>query len=113
VKKVSIEWVDNGHLNGVNTHNVSCTISVKEGEWDRLSDWMWENRDHYNGISVLPFFGAEAYPQMPFEDCTKEEYERLLPFLSGINVDLVKELDGSGVDLSAELACSGGLCEIT
>lgn len=113
VKKVSIEWVDNGHLNGVNTHNVSCTISVKEGEWDRLADWMWENRDHYNGISVLPFFGAEAYPQMPFEDCTKEEYERLLPFLSGINVDLVKEMDGSGVDLSAELACSGGVCEIT
>lgn len=112
MKKVSVDWVDHGHLNGVNTHNVSCTISVKDEEWDQLSQWMWDNREHYNGISVMPFFGTDAYTQLPFEDCSEEEYNRLLPFLVGINIDDVREDDGRDVDLSAELACSGGVCDI-
>lgn len=112
VRQFSVEWVRNGHVYGVNTHNVSCTISVKEGEWEELSQWMWENRDFYNGISVLPFFNSEAYPQAPFEDCTKEQYEAMLPHLKGINILEVLEVNGNGVDLAAELACAGGVCEI-
>jgi ribonucleoside-diphosphate reductase alpha chain len=112
VKKISKEWVANGHRNGDNKHNVSCTISVKDNEWNDLARWMWENREHYNGISVLPYFGAEAYPQMPFEDITKEKYEELLPYLKNIDIGQVYEDNGRAVDLSAELACSGGLCEI-
>lgn len=112
VKQVSGEWVANGHVVGSNKHNVSCTISVKDDEWKGLTEWMWENKNFYNGISVLPYFGAEAYPQLPFEDCTKEEYERLLPFLNAINIDDVFEQDGSGVDLKSELACAGGFCEL-
>ncbi len=112
VKHVSGDWVANGHLIGCNKHNVSCTISVKDDEWKELTAWMWENKNFYNGISVLPYFGAEAYPQLPFEDCTKEEYERMLPFLKAINIDNVFEKDGSGVDLKSELACSGNFCEV-
>lgn len=112
VKNVSVKWVANGHTSGTNQHNVSCTISVKQDEWEDLAIWMWENRDFYNGISVLPYFGAEAYPQLPFEDITKEKYEEMLPLLEGIDISKVFESDGSSVDLAAELACSGGGCEI-
>lgn len=112
VKQVSGEWVANGHVVGSNKHNVSCTISVKDDEWKGLTEWMWENKNFYNGISVLPFNGG-TYIQAPFEDCTKEEYERLLPFLNAINIDDVFEQDGSGVDLQSEVACSGNFCEIT
>lgn len=112
VKNVSIKWVANGHTSGTNQHNVSCTISVKPDEWEELAIWMWENRQHYNGISVLPFHGAEAYPQLPFEDITKEQYEAMLPLLQGIDIGKVFEDDGSSVDLAAELACAGGGCEI-
>lgn len=112
VKHVSGEWVANGHLIGCNKHNVSCTISVKDNEWKGLTEWMWENKNFYNGISVLPYFGAEAYPQLPFEDCSEEEYERMLPFLNAINIDQVFEKDGSGVDLKSEPACAGGFCEV-
>ena len=113
VKRVSSEWVSKGHRHGDNKHNVSCTISVKEPEWDELTSWMWKNRDFYNGISVLPYFGAEAYPQLPFEDITKEQYETMLPFLKNININEVFEVNGAGVDLKSELACAGGSCEIT
>ena len=68
VRDVSSRWVKTGHIDGINQHNVSCTISVKDSEWKELGDWMWQNREHYNGISVLPYFGASAYPQLPFED---------------------------------------------
>ena len=33
VKNFSIRWVRAGHKDGLNTHNVSATISIKEGEW--------------------------------------------------------------------------------
>lgn len=112
VKSISTEWVATGHRTGDNMHNVSCTISVKDGEWESLTDWMWINRKSYAGISVLPYFGAEAYPQLPFEDITKEQYEAMLPLLAGIDIDQVFEVDGSAVNLSAELACSGGSCEL-
>ncbi len=112
VKNVSIKWVANGHTSGTNQHNVSCTISVKSDEWEDLAIWMWENRSHYNGISVLPYYGAEAYPQLPFEDITKEQYEAMLPLLEGIDISKVFEEDGESINLAAELACAGGSCEI-
>lgn len=112
VKHVSQTWVAPGHKDGDNKHNVSCTISVKDNEWASLTNWMWKNREYYNGISVLPYFGAEAYPQLPFEDTTKEQYEKLLPFLKNIDISQVFENNGRAVDLAAELACSGGACEI-
>jgi ribonucleoside-diphosphate reductase alpha chain len=112
VKNVSQNWVSAGHRTGINQHNVSCTISVKNDEWAELTKWMWENKDHYNGISVLPFAGAEAYPQLPFEDITKERYESLLPLLEGIDIGQVFEENGNAVDLAAESACAGGACEI-
>lgn len=113
VKRISRQWVSEGHARGHNRHNVSCTISVKDNEWAALTEWMWKNRDHYAGISVLPYFGAEAYPQLPFEDITREQYESLLPHLHGIDINQVFENNGDGVDLAAEAACAGGVCELS
>ena len=112
VKNVSSKWVTIGHVDGINQHNVSCTISVKDDEWKQLGTWMWDNRNFYNGISVLPYFGAEAYPQLPFEDIDEETYNKMLPWLQNIDIGQVFELDGDSVNLAAELACSGGGCEI-
>lgn len=112
VKAVSTDWVATGHETGSNRHNVSCTISVKEDEWVELAQWMWDNQEHYNGISVLPYNGG-TYVQAPFEDCTKEVYESMLPHLQAINLDEVFESDGKAINLTAELACAGGFCEIT
>jgi ribonucleoside-diphosphate reductase alpha chain len=110
VKKVSTEWVKHGHRTGSNTHNVSATISVKENEWDLVGEWMWENKEAYNGLSVLPYDGG-TYIQAPFEDCTKEKYDSLMKSLKDVNLTKVVELDDN-TDLSGELACSGGACEV-
>ena len=110
VKKVSTEWVRSGHGNGANTHNVSATISIKDEEWDLVGQWMWENRNYYNGLSVLPYDGG-TYTQAPFEDCTKETYDKLMKSLSDVDLTQVIEFDDN-TNLSGELACAGGSCEI-
>lgn len=113
VKKVSLDWVANGHVKGDNMHNVSCTISVKDSEWPALTQWMWDNRNYYNGISVLPYHGSSAYPQLPFEDITQEQYEAMLPLLANIDIGRVTENNGDNIDLAGEAACAGGACELT
>ena len=111
VKDIYERWIIPGHNGGNNTHNVSCTVSVKDDEWDRVGQWMWKNREYYNGMSVLPYFGG-SYKQAPFEDIDEQTFE-------GMFIDL-KEVDLSGVveiidntNLTGELACAGGVCEVT
>jgi len=111
VKLVAQQWVDSGHRTGSNTHNVSATISLKQSEWSEAGEWMWKNREHYNGLSVLPYDGG-TYTQAPFEDITKSKYKELVKSLTNINLENVVELDDN-TDLSGELACAGGVCEIT
>ena len=110
VKKVHLEWVKTGHRKGQNTNNVSATVTIKPDEWQEVGEWMWENKHNYNGLSVLPY-SDHSYKQAPFEDCTKEEYEALLPSLKVVNLDKVIEIDDN-TNLTGELACAGGACEI-
>ena len=110
IKKVATEWVKPGHRTGSNTHNVSATVSLKEEDWDMAGEWMWKNRDHYNGLSVLPYDGG-SYTQAPFEDITKKKFIELEKSL--MNIDLFNVIeDDDNTNLSGELACAGGACEI-
>jgi len=111
VKKVANEWVKSGHRNGSNSHNVSATISLKDDDWELAGEWMWENREYYNGLSVLPYDGGN-YVQAPFEDITKDQYDSMVLSLNEINLSNILE-DKDETTLSAELACAGGACEIT
>jgi len=132
VKKFATEWVKPGHLDGANSHNVSATISIdktrtyiklNEGEnmyygtnyhhideWGKVGEWMWENKEYYNGLSVLPYFGG-SYVQAPFQDITKEEYEKAVKNIQNIDLTKVMELDDT-VNFGQAVACGGGACEI-
>ena len=110
IKKVATEWVATGHRKGSNTHNVSATVSLKAEEWEDAGEWMWNNRKYYNGLSVLPFDGG-TYTQAPFEDIDQETYMNKLQHLTSINLENVIETEDN-TDLSGELACAGGACEI-
>jgi len=111
VKKVATEWVKPGHRNGSNSHNVSATISLKKEDWELAGEWMWKNRNDYNGLSVLPYDGG-TYTQAPFEDITEEKYNEMMKSLSEVDLSNVIEIEDN-TDLSGELACAGGSCEIS
>ena len=110
VKWFSANWVKPGHRTGQNTHNISATVSIKEGEWEAVGEWMWENKKFYNGLSVLPYNGG-TYIQAPFEDCDETKYNEMMKSLSDIDLSRVVELVDN-TDLSGEVACGGGACEI-
>ena len=109
VKKFATQWILPGHINGDNTHNVSATISITD-EWNVVGQWMWDNREVYNGLSVLPYFGG-SYKQAPFEDITEEQYTEKLSHLTSVDLTKVMELDDT-VDFGQVAACAGGACEI-
>jgi ribonucleoside-diphosphate reductase alpha chain len=140
VKKFAQEWIKPGHISGDNTHNVSATISIDKNrtykseftfgtfdvsplgkgfepiteqecdEWEHVGKWMWENRNVYNGLSVLPYFGG-SYTQAPFEDITKEQYEERVKHLHNIDLRNILEADDN-VEFSQTTACSGSNCSI-
>lgn len=109
-KRYNTNWVRNGHRRGDNTNNVSVTVSIRDNEWDEVGQWMWENKDTYNGISVLPYDGG-TYKQTPFEDITEDEYNRLSQYLTDIDLSRAVETEDN-TDLTGEAACAGGACEV-
>lgn len=111
VKKFATEWIKAGHVIGDNTHNVSATVSIKTEEWAPVGEWMWNNKDYYNGLSVLPFWG-HTYKQAPFEDIERTEYEARLSSLKNLDLTKVTELDDT-VEFGQVAACAGGACEIS
>ena len=110
VKYISENYVKAGHRSGMNTHNVSATISVKEHEWEDIGKWMWKNKNAYNGLSILPYDGG-TYKQAPFEDCEEATYDKMVETLKSINLARITE-EQDDTDLKGELACAGGVCEI-
>ena len=110
VKYISENYVKKGHRGGMNTHNVSATISVKEHEWEDIGQWMWKNKEAYNGLSILPYNGG-TYKQAPFEDCEEATYDKMVETLKNINLARITE-EQDDTDLKGELACAGGVCEI-
>ena len=92
-------------------HNVSTTVSVKDEEWAPVTDWMWENRETYSGIALLPYDG-HSYVQAPFESISEVEYNKLSSRLHAIDLTAVKEGEDNTVR-QQEIACSaGGQCSL-
>ena len=135
VKHFSTDWINAGHVHGDNTHNVSATISIdstrkysafdmndgkgsqfrlrEDGwldEWEAVGLWMWKNREFYNGLSVLPYWGG-SYQQAPFEDITEEKYNSLISELKEIDITKIKEIDDT-VNFNESVACGGGACDL-
>ena len=110
VKKFNMQWVKKGHRKGANTNNVSATVSIQEGEWEQVGKWMWENKETFNGLSVLPYFGG-TYTQAPFEDITEEKFNEMSQHLHSIDLSKVIEFSDETA-LMDQAACAGGACEI-
>jgi len=110
VKKFNMQWVKKGHRRGANTNNVSATVSIQENEWEQVGNWMWENKDTFNGLSVLPYFGG-SYTQAPFEDITEEQFNEMATHLHNIDLSQIVEFSDMTA-LMDQAACAGGACEI-
>lgn len=110
IKRFNTDWVRNGFRRGCNANNVSATVSILENDWQRVGEWMWENKASYNGLSVLPFDSGN-YKQAPFEDITREQFLKMENSLKQIDLTGVYENEDE-TDHKAEAACAGGACQL-
>ena len=110
IKKVYQEWIVPGHREGDNTNNVSSTVNVREGEWDDVGQWWWNNKDNFVSITFLPYDGG-IYPQMPLEEISRERYEKEQAKFKNFDLTTLKE-DRDNIVHESTVACSGGVCEM-
>jgi ribonucleoside-diphosphate reductase alpha chain len=93
-------------------HNPSATIYVGDDEWIAVADFVYKNWDIIGGLSFLPR-SNHVYQLAPYEEITKEEYERRMKMLGHIDFSKLMIYEKSDQTTGAkEAACVGGTCEI-
>lgn len=110
IKTISKEWIQPGHRRGVNMHNVSATVTIKSGEWEKVGTWLYNNKRYFTALSFLPE-DLGTYKQTPFETITEEQFNELLKHLHVIDLSKVIEMTDNTA-LMDQAACAGGACEI-
>lgn len=94
-------------------HKPSVTISVKDDEWVSVGSYVYENFDSISGVSFLPY-SEHTYQQAPYQECSKEEYEKHLAKMPVVEWDRLGEYElEDSTKGSQTLACVAGEgCEI-
>lgn len=95
-------------------HKPSITVTVKDHEWMEVGAWVFKHMSEMSGVSFLPYSDT-SYRQMPYQDCTKEEYEAMVERMpKGIDWSKLSEYEKRDTTTaSQELACtSSSGCEI-
>jgi len=94
-------------------HKPSVTINVKNAEWFEVGAFVHKHFDEMSGVSFLPF-NEHTYQQAPYQDCSKEDYEKLLSCMpTTINWEELSEYEQEDNTAGSQtLACSGDSCEI-
>lgn len=93
-------------------HNPSVTVSVSDGEWLEVANWLYQHWDSVGGLSFLPRFN-HVYELAPYEEITEEQYLALLKRVQQIDFAKIVTYERENeTDLKRELACAGGACEL-
>lgn len=96
-------WSDN---------SVSVTVSFQaEEEKDKVAEVLNEYEGKLKSVSFLPM-GNKVYPQQPYTQITKEEYEEHLGRLRPVSFDPVYDGTSGNMEAEGEAYCATDVCEI-
>ena len=110
IKTINKNWIKPGHRRGANMHNVSATVTIKPDEWESIGEWLFENKEYFTALSVLPH-SDHTYVQAPFETIDEDKFNEMVKSLHNIDLSKVIEMNDNTARQD-ELACAGGNCEI-
>ena len=103
------------HYTDMNTSN---TITVKPEEWEEVEEFVYNHWDEMLGVTFLEL-NSTYYPLMPYEECTKEEYEELKSNMKEFDPVLLNQLELSTRNMGKEFEilddrseCASGVCPI-
>ncbi|MFP4209851.1 MAG: ATP cone domain-containing protein [Alkalispirochaeta sp.] len=92
-------------------HNPSVTITYKPHEVMDLMRWIYDHQDKIGGMAFLPHSDAH-YEQLPYEEISKEEYERRAAAFPEIDFSKIYRYEETDLTNAAqELACMAGNCD--
>lgn len=93
-------------------HNPSITCYVEDHEWPQVGAWVYENWDLVGGLTFLPKDGG-TYLLAPYEEISKEEYDKRTAAFPQLDFELLKTFDTHDTTtVNQEYACLGGSCDI-
>jgi len=106
-----LEWYKRVQKNWCE-HNVSCTVYVKDSEWLKVGNWVYENFDDVVGVAFLPDSGG-VYELAPYQSITKDEYEKLKAEFPKLDYTKLSKFELEDNTTGAQtLACTGTTCEL-
>lgn len=118
IKNTQENWVNYGtskHNKKPIKHSVSCTVLVEDNEWEKVAKYLYENRDYFTAVSLLPKTGDKIYQQAPMEAVVtkedEEKFNKLVESFESIDYSKLEELHDE-TKLQEEVACSGTNCEL-
>ena len=118
IKSTQENWV----LSGVTKanqkpieHNVSCTIIVKDNEWNDVIKYIFNNKNYFAAISFLPDGSDKVYQQAPMEAIVDEKdelnWKNIINNFHSVDYKQLKETDDNTAP-SQEIVCAGDKCSI-
>jgi ribonucleoside-diphosphate reductase alpha chain len=117
IKKIQRYWIAGPATNNKKPiqNSVSCTVVVKEDEWQPITRYIYDNKQDFTAISLLDYYGDKNYEQAPLEKIVSEEefaaYYSLIENYKPVDyVGLIESNDET--TRQQEAACSGGACLI-
>jgi ribonucleoside-diphosphate reductase alpha chain len=78
VKTTQINWVGGGKVKERCTepwlsNNVSNTVRVRDSEWHAVAKKIYDNQEHYSGVSLISVYGDRDYQNAPFTSVYDED----------------------------------------
>ncbi|MBQ8598822.1 MAG: ribonucleoside-triphosphate reductase, adenosylcobalamin-dependent [Oscillospiraceae bacterium] len=93
-------------------HNCSITVHVRDSEWAQVEEWVWNNWDDVVALSFLSYDDS-FYDLMPYEEITKEEYERRKAAMRPFNPSLISKYEREETELDFGASdCVNGVCPV-
>ena len=119
IKLTQENWVNSGTTETNKkplNHSVSCTVMVKDEEWDEVTKFLFDNQKDFTAVSLLPQSGDKIYKQAPMEAVLTPEdevkFDALLKAWTKVDYKKLEENDDA-TSHGAEAACASGACEVT
>lgn len=117
IKNVQNSWVKNGEKNNKKdiSHSVSCTVLVEPDDWDKVAEYLYENRDHFTAVSLLGRTGDKEFQQTPYEAVTTpddyHDWNSMNYSLKPVDYTVITEQKDNTIR-ARELSCVAGICEL-
>ena len=92
-------------------HNVSITVSVRDDEWEGVTQKVYDNWDNILAMSFMPLVDS-FYDLMPYEAITEEEYNKRKAEMKHFNPDLISKYETKYEEYGLGSDCDGGACPV-